>query len=78
LKRAIDKRFPGLQILNYQSESIGTGISAQSRSTIVISDARGRTFKGSGEDNDIEISAMKALIDGTNKAFVEHYYRKEA
>ena len=75
LKKAIDRRFPGLQILNYHSESVGAGISAKSHSTITVATSQNQTFTGIGEDDDIEISAMKALIDGTNKAFVELTYR---
>jgi 2-isopropylmalate synthase len=75
LKKAIDRRFPGLQILNYHSESVGVGISAKSRSTITVTSEGNQTFTGVGEDDDIEISAMKALIDGTNKAFVESTFK---
>jgi 2-isopropylmalate synthase len=77
LKKAIDRHISGLQILHFHSESIGTGISAQSHAEIVIADDCGRTFKGTGQDNDIEISAMKALIDGVNQAYVEKNYRTE-
>jgi 2-isopropylmalate synthase len=77
LKKAIDARFPGTQIVTYQSESVGTGISALSRSTIVISTPQGTTFCGRGEDSDIEISAMKALIDGINQAFIECNWRAD-
>jgi 2-isopropylmalate synthase len=76
LKKAIDRRFSGLQIVNYQSESVGSGISAISRSSILLSDAQGRNFTGVGEDTDIEISAMKALVDGTNKAYIECHFRE--
>jgi 2-isopropylmalate synthase len=77
LKKAIDRRFSGLQIVSYQSGSVGGGISAQSLSTIVVADDAGRTFTGTGQDNDIEISAMRALIDGVNKAFIERHFRLE-
>jgi hypothetical protein len=78
LKKAIDRRFPGLQIVSYQSGSVGGGISAQSLSTIIVADAEGRTYTGTGEDSDIEISAMRALIDGTNRAFVEKHFKLES
>lgn len=77
LKQAIDRYVPGLQILKYQSESVGTGISAVSASLILLLDKDGKTFEGRGQDSDIEISAMKALIDGANRAYVDRRYRKE-
>lgn len=78
LKKAIDARFPGLHIVSYHSESAGSGISAASISTIVVADQSGKTFTGRGEDSDIEISAMKALIDGVNRAFIDAQYRLES
>ena len=77
LKKAIDARFPGLQIVSYHSESASSGISATSISTIVVADQSGKTFTGKGEDNDIEISAMRALIDGVNHAYIDAHYRLE-
>lgn len=76
LKLAIDRRFEGLQILNYHSESVGSGIGAKSRSTITVTSTDNKPFVGVGEDDDIEISAMKALIDATNKAYVEITFKK--
>lgn len=75
LKKAIDARFPGLQIVSYHSESATSGISATSISTIVLADESGKTFTGKGEDSDIEISAMMALIDGVNHAYIEAHFR---
>ena len=36
----------------------------------------GKKYKGQGTDQDIEISAMKALIDAVNRAYVEMNFRK--
>ncbi len=77
LKKAIDSRFPGLQIVSYHSESASSGISATSISTIVVAAQSGKTFTGRGEDSDIEISAMRALIDGVNHAYIDAQYRLE-
>ena len=75
LKGLIDQRFPGLNIHSYGSESVGTGISATSRSSIVVINEKGELFEGRGADQDIEISAMKALIDAVNRAFVDMHFR---
>lgn len=75
LKKAIDKHFHDVEIDYYSSESIGSGTHAQSLSSIIIKDQSGAVFKGSGIDQDIEISAMKALIDAINQAYIHRNFR---
>jgi 2-isopropylmalate synthase len=77
LKKAIDREIPGLEIVSHRSISDGEGITARSVSTIVVTDPYGRLFEGRGIDQDIEISAMRALIDVANRAFVETRYRSD-
>ncbi len=77
LKTAIDKRFPGLHVESHRSSSKGTGIEAVSLSTIVLADDAGNTYAGDGEDRDIEISAMKALIDAVNNAYIVRHFKIE-
>ncbi len=74
LKQLIDSEMPGLEILSHKSESAGKGTSAVSVSYIVVQSVGGSRFSGRGEDQDIEISAMKALVDAANKAFVHQEY----
>lgn len=76
LKTAINKHHPGLEIVSHQSHSEGESISAQSVSKIVLSDEEGAEYIGIGKDRDIEISAMKALIDAANSAYIEAHYRR--
>lgn len=76
LKKAIDSRFPGFEIQGHRSNSDGEGINAVSVSTIYLKDSLGNLFQGEGRDQDIEISAMKALIDAANIAYVESKFRK--
>ena len=73
LKQAIDRYFP-VQIQSHQSQSDGSGITAVSVSTIVLSDESGSLFSGTGRDQDIEISAMRALIDAVNRAYVDKHF----
>lgn len=75
LKKLIDSKYDGLQIESYNSESVGSGIHAVSRSTIVVSDPSGRLHEGKAEDQDIGKSAMKALIKAVNLAYIEGHYR---
>jgi 2-isopropylmalate synthase len=74
LKQAIDRHF-SCEIESHQSRSEGSGITAVSVSTIVLRDGSGAVHSGMGRDQDIEISAMKALIDAVNQAYVDAHFR---
>lgn len=65
-----------ISIENYHSQSLGSGIDAASKSTIVLKISDNDLFTGIGEDKDIEVSALKALIDAVNKAYIEQNYKK--
>jgi 2-isopropylmalate synthase len=75
LQVAIERYQPGYEIASHQSQSEGRDISAQSVSRIVISNSEGVEFIGIGKDRDIEIAALKALIDATNAAYIDQHYR---
>lgn len=76
LKKAVDTHFEPIKIQSHRSKSDSAGIDAKSISKIVIQDGSGASFEGSGADQDIEVSAMKALIDAVNKAFIERTFRR--
>ena len=76
LKSAIDAHF-SCSIESHQSQSEGSGINAISVSTILIMAGEGQLFNGVGKDQDIEISAMKALISAVNQAYIEFNFRIE-
>lgn len=78
LKQAIDKKYQGLKIQNYQSRSAAEGISSASISNIWLENDQGQVFEGRGEDNDIEIAAMKALINAVNRAYVDSKFLVKA
>lgn len=71
LKHAIEKHFGQFEILNHRSHSDSAGFNANSISKIIIADETGQQFEGVGKDQDIEISAMRALIDAVNRAYVK-------
>ena len=75
LQDLIDSKFSGVAIYNYQSHSDNKGIDAKSVCTIRIN-YKNNFYDGTGVDDDIEISAMKALIDAVNKAYEEKYKNK--
>jgi 2-isopropylmalate synthase len=69
LKKLINNYF-ACEIISHRSESDREGIDAESISTIIISTDNKSNFEGIGRDNDIEVSALKALIDAVNKSYV--------
>ena len=56
---------------------INKGIAAISRSTIVVGTKDKRLFTGTADDQDITISALKALIHAVNQAYIEAHYKVE-
>ncbi|MBC7999397.1 MAG: 2-isopropylmalate synthase [Leptolyngbya sp.] len=74
MKSAIEEEFGRIEILGHQSRSDGAGINANSVSKIVISTTEGKQFEGEGIDQDIEVSAIRALIDATNRAFIDQHF----
>jgi 2-isopropylmalate synthase len=77
VKKMIERRFGPFKILNHRSQSDTAGIDANSISEIIIETDRGEQFIGKGCDQDIEISAMKALIDAVNLAYIDRNFRLE-
>lgn len=77
LSEAIERVFVPIHIESYHSEAVSKGIRAMSRSSIVIRTNDHKLFTGIDQDQDIEISAMKALIDAVNQAYVDLYYKLE-
>ncbi len=79
LMSLISSVHPGIKILNYSSRSSGAGIEAFSVSTIVISSDDDRvTCSGTGTDQDIEISAMKALVSAVNTLLINRRFKVDA
>ena len=76
LKRLIDQYFKA-DVISHRSESDREGIEAESisRIRIVIETEDNSQFEGIGRDSDIEISALKALVDAVNKAYVFKNFR---
>jgi 2-isopropylmalate synthase len=77
LKKAIERQFCKFEIMSHRSHSDTTGISACSVSEILINVEGDRHYQGTGSDQDIEISAMRALIDAVNRAYVDMHFRIE-
>lgn len=78
VKRAIEEKFGFIEILFHQSRSEGAGINANSRSRLSITAANGKQYEGEGVDQDIEVSAMRALIDATNRAYIDQRFSIQA
>lgn len=76
LKKAVEKYFP-VQVENHRSESKGSGHDAVSMHKILVKTEKGLTYEGDGEDNDIELAALKSFIDAVNKAYIEERFRNK-
>jgi 2-isopropylmalate synthase len=77
LHQEICQFMPGIKIESYQSRASSKGIDAISACKIVIKNVQDQLFTGNGEDQDIEISALKALIDAVNQAYIHQFYLKK-
>jgi 2-isopropylmalate synthase len=74
LKKLIETRFGSYKIISHSSRSDSQGENAKSVSQIIVQLEDGAQFEGTAHDHDIEISAMRALIDAVNKAYVYREY----
>lgn len=74
LKIIIEKWYGPFEVMSHRSHSDTAGADANSISTIVIVDETNQRFEGTGFDQDIEISAMRALVDAINRAYVTKTY----
>jgi 2-isopropylmalate synthase len=77
VKKLAEKYFVSIQILSHRSHSDGAGYDAQSISEIVISDPNNVKYVGKGKDQDIEISAIKALIDAVNTMYIQEHFAQQ-
>jgi 2-isopropylmalate synthase len=80
VKKMIELRFGPYKILNHRAQSDTAGIDANSISEIIVETENEETgekqqFIGKGRDQDIEIAAIKALIDAVNFAYIEQNFR---
>ncbi|CAN5451820.1 LeuA family protein [soil metagenome] len=74
LHKAVCHFMPSLKIESYNSRSASEGIDALSETKIVVT-YENNTFAGVGTDQDIEISALKALSDAVNQAYIHTSHR---
>jgi len=77
LKKAIESKFGKFEILSHRSQSDVSGIDANSISKISIITSDKKEYEGTGVDQDIEISAMRALIDAINRAYIVERFSLE-
>lgn len=75
LHTAIKKHMKEINIESYHSQSVTSDISSVGQSKITISNNKNEFFSGVGEDQDIQLSALKALVDAVNQAYIHEHYR---
>jgi 2-isopropylmalate synthase len=74
LKMALEQYFGAFEVLNHRSQSETAGTSAKSISYIEIEDTEKNKYTGIGADQDIEIAALKALVDAANRWYVTKHF----
>jgi 2-isopropylmalate synthase len=70
LNNALNEVLPTITVIDYSSRSRGTTVDALCESKITI-DYNGIRYYGEASDEDIEISALKALVAAVNNAYIE-------
>ena len=79
LLSATEKYLPGIEVKDYYAKSLTeAGVRSSSEATIIISAIKQGAYKGIANDQDIEISALKAFIEAVNQMYVDMHYRKKA
>ncbi len=74
LTKAVNSKLPTVNVVDYNSHSKGNTVDALCVSNIII-DLNSKRYQGCAEDDDIEISALKAFIDAVNNAYIEEKYK---
>ncbi len=70
VKKMFDKMMPGYSIEDYGQTADGKTTEAKAISVAIITDGK-KKFTWHGEDQDINRSAIRALIDAYNRAWIE-------
>ena len=73
LHQSLEQRFQPFMIESYRSESKERGQDAKSHASISIS-YNNHFYTGKAADNNIETSALRALINAVNAALIDQYY----
>lgn len=70
VKKLFDKIMPSYSVEDYGQAADGKTTWAKAVSVVIITDGKKR-FTGNGEDQDINRSAIRALVDAYNRAWIE-------
>ena len=70
VKKLFDKMMPGYTVEDYKQTADGKTTGAKAISIAIITDGQ-KKFTGTGEDQDINRSAIRALVDAYNRAWIE-------
>lgn len=74
LNNAIAEYMPNIKLVDYHSRSTGLDIDAMCESTIIL-EYNGIRYTGVALDDDIEMSALKALANAINTVYIETNYK---
>lgn len=74
LNNAVNQAHDGIMVVDYSSRSRGITVDAICESKIVIS-LNNQRYEGIAEDDDIELSALKAFVNAVNNAYIEENFK---
>ncbi len=74
VKNMLEKKLGDLQILHQENRSEIVNAYPSNSVRMIIIDNDKRQFEGTGEDEDITIASIYALIDAANHAYIERHF----
>jgi 2-isopropylmalate synthase len=63
-----DAGAPDFEVITYREQSLSAGTAARALAFIQIKLANGQTYWGAGEDTNIELASIKAVVSAVNRA----------
>lgn len=76
VKELIESKFGAFKILHHESRSESIDNQSWSISHISIVGPNNAHYQGTGKDRDIKISAIRALLDAVNQAYIKAHFSK--
>lgn len=74
LNKAVNEHIANLNVVDYHSKSKGITVDAVCESQIIV-ELNNKRYNGVADDEDIEISALKAFINAVNNAYIEENFK---
>lgn len=74
LNNAVNQHMIGMTVVDYHSRSKGITVDAVCESQIIV-EINSKRYSGTAEDDDIEVSALKAFVNAVNNAYIDEHFK---